>query len=316
MTGVDAQEPDGGMTWADFEAGLTAGIERMAIESFLILELPSDGAGERAYIQFAHWQDKDDESLHLRFEAAGSDNLPTTRPLTPVQEERLAELGWRAPGPGEVVRNFVYEWDAPLPIGEIAALAGRTLREVYGIGHPDELRFRYALFDGSGEDDDIDVGLLPREQARRDTPKPRVREAHSSAPALDIEPSLRKWFGPDSLGRDVDGDFPVRVGSAIVYVRILPEAIALFSCVLEDVEPTAALHAALNSANSHARYARVFWVGGRIIAAAELPAIGASGDQVATACAELGHLADRLDDVLHGRFGGIASFGAPETLIH
>jgi hypothetical protein len=76
------------------------------------------------------------------------------------------------------------------------------------------------------------------------------------------------------------------------------------------------LYAALNDVNRRIRFARAFWVARTIVIATELPAVDVTADQIAFACLQLGNLADRLDDLLHGPFGGGVAFEGGSLLVH
>ena len=305
------------MPWDEFERRLAHGLATMAVESFLILSLPDDGAGLRGYLQFAHWGDKDGASAGLRIEAAGNEYLASTRPLTPAQVERLAGLAWRAPGPDDPCRNYTQEWPTPAPFADVARLTVRTLREVYGVGQPEELRSKYARFEGV-DDRDLGLGLEAPERPPRTASKPPTRSTFARLGPL-VEDGLQRWFGVRHLERDVDGDYPIRVGSALVFVRLIdgrPPMVVIFSSILDDIDESPALFAALNNVNRQVSYARAFWVPSRVLVATELPAVGISADQIAIACAELGHVADQLDDVFQGRFGGRLPFGGHPVLLN
>ncbi len=289
----------------------------MAVESFLILSLPSDEAGLRAYVQFAHWGNDDGSSAGLRVEAVGSGNMPATRPLTPVQEERLGSLEWEGPADDRGGRNFVREWPMPAPFVEVAALVTRTLREVYGITDPTDLRFRYSSFEGT-DVEDIDLGLEIDERPARPTSKPPMRPAAAGLAPL-VEDGLRRLLGVDRLERDADGDYPIAVGSALMFVRLIdgrPPMVGVFSPILGDIDEGPGLFAALNDVNRRIHYARAFWVARQVIIAIELPAVDITADQIAFACVQLGSLADHLDNVLHGRFGGAFTFEVPPPLLN
>ena len=282
----------------------------------LILSLPPDPAGPRGYVQFAHWG-RDGQSDGLRAEAAGGDNLPDTRRLTPIQEERLEALAWLRPGADEKVWNFYREWTAPAPVAEVADLAVRTLREIYGVIDPSELRYRYASFDGEAVDD-LALGLEPDERPPRPSSKPPARPATVALTPV-VEDGLRRWLGVATLERDADGDYPIPVGSALVFVRVVEGTlplVAVFSSVLTDVAETPTLFDALNDVNVRIRFARAFWVHRTIVVATELAAVDVTADQIAFACTQLGALADHLDDVLHGRFGGGFAFDGRSILVH
>jgi len=296
------------MSWDEFTRRLADGLGRMAIESFLILELPEDEAGARAYVQFAHWA-HDDGSAGLRAEAVANEYMPETRPLTPVQEERLDALAWQRPQPEAKVRNFHREWPTPAPCPDVAALVAETLRDVYGVAEPSELRYRYASFDPV-EVEDLGLGLAPVPPTPRPRSKPaKAMSAGQLAPL--VEEGLRTWLGVEHLERDEDGDYPIPVGSALVYVRVgddrLP-LVAIFSSVLTDVDESPSLFEALNDINRRIRFARAFWVGRTVVVATELAAVDVTAEQISFACMQLASLADHLDDVLHGRFGGGFAF--------
>ena len=304
------------ITWDEFTRRLADGLGKMAVESFLILELPSDEAGGRAYVQFAHWA-HDDGSGGLRAEAVGSEYLPETRPLTPVQEERLDALAWQRPSPDAKGRNFHREWPVPAPCVDVAAVVARTLREVYGVAEPSELRFRYASFE-SAEIADLDLGLEPVAPAPRPRSKPAKALTNGQLAPL-VEEGLRLWLGVERLERDEDGDYPIPVGSAMVYVRVgddrLP-LVAVFASILTDIDESPSLFAALNDINRRIRFARAFWAARTIVVATELAAVDVTAEQISFACMQLGCLADHLDDVLHGRFGGGFAFAGRSQLMN
>ncbi len=311
----DEHAPDQA-AWDAFADRLADGLARMAVESFLILALPEDEAGGRAYVQFAHWADSDG-STGLRAEAVGSDNLPETRPLTPVQEERLDALAWQRPAPGETCRNYHRGWSAPAPCGDVAALVAETLREVYGVVAPDELQYRYASFE-SAEVDDLGLGLAPVPPTPRPRHKPLRPQASGQLAPL-VEEGLRDWLGAERLERDEDGDYAIPVGSALVFVRVGDDRmpmVAIFASILTEVEATPGLFTALNDINRRIRFARAFWVRGTIVVATELAAVDVSAQQISFTCMQLGSLADHLDDVLHGRFGGGIAFEGRTLLLN
>ena len=305
------------MSWDAFTRRLADSLGRLAVESFLVLSLPSDDAGARAFVQFAHRGGDDGASSTLRAEAAASADLPGTRPLTPVQEERIRALEWQRPAAEDAGRNFTREWSMPAPFAEVAAVATRTLRDVYGVVDPAELRYRYASFEGL-EVEDLDLGIEPVPQSPRPRSKLLRRQSTGQLTPL-VEDGLRRWLGVDRLERDADGDYPIPVGSALVFVRVASgrmPMIAISSSILTDVEESPRLYAALNDVNRRIRFARAFWVARTIVIATELPAVDVTADQIAFACLQLGNLADRLDDLLHGPFGGGVAFEGGSLLVH
>ena len=305
---------DADEAWAAFEGRLARAIARMDIESFLILELPEDAAGRRGYVQFARWA-QEGTVQGVRAEAVGSGNLASTRPLAPAQLSRLRRLGWRAPRPADhACRNHWRDWPEPAPADQVAAVAVATLRAVYGVGRPDELQARYALF-GTGATADLGLGLAPIPDRR-----PGPREADPSFAELEaaVETGLKAWCGLKELPVDDDGDYLVPVdGGALVYVRLVdgrPPVAAVFSVIAAGVPPSPALYVVLNDVNSRLRFGRAWWADGRITLGAELSGLGLTGDQLGHACVELARMAAVLDDDVHGRFGGRMAPGAGPAL--
>lgn len=303
--------PEPELAWDDFERRLAAALERMLDATFLILSTRPDDPGGGCYVQFAagDWG--------LRAEAVSSSFLPANRPLTPEQEIDLEGLGWLPPGSGEDAGpNFFRIWPAPAPAAEVARQAVRTLREVYGVTSPAELRHTYTSFERVLEDPDL--GTEPERPAPPPRPAPHeYRSADELRPL--VEGALEAWLGLRELVRDADGDYPIRVGSALMFVQVLdgvPPVVRIFSPILHDIAGSPALLEALNEINGLVRFGRVFWMSRQVIIAMELTAAGITPDQVVVACTQLGNLADHLDDGLHGRFGGATAFATRPTLLN
>jgi hypothetical protein len=244
----------------------------------------------------------------------GSGNLASTRPLAPAQLARLRRLGWRAPRKSDrACRNHWREWPEPAPVAQVAASAVTTLREVYGVAGPDELRARYQLFE-SGATADLGLGLAPIPDSGC------ARSADSAFDELEsvVEAGLKAFCGVTELPVDGDGDRLVPVdGGAMVYVRLLdgrPPTAAVFSVLAVGIPPSPALFLALNDINTRLRFGRAWWEDGRITVGAELSGLRLTGEQVGHACVELARMASVLDDDLHGRFGGRMAPGAGPAL--
>lgn len=303
-------------TWDELAARLAGALERMPVDSFLILTTRPTDDGRTYYVQFAHVVDAEDRSTALRAEAVGSGYLPADAALTEAQEARLTALGWEAPEASDPARNHRIAWAMPAPFEEVAALAIRTLREVYGIASPAELRHVHEFFD-RGEIRDPGLGI-PAERRSRPRSRRRVRRTAADL-APFVEKALAGPLGVDAVVRDQDGDYPIRVGSTLIFVRLLegmPPVVQVFAPVLRDVAASRELLDALNEINGRVRFARVFWANRQVIAVMELTGIDITVEQVAFACVELGNLADHLDDGLHGRFGGATMFPTRATLVN
>ena len=294
-------EPD----WDEFEVRLAAAIERMRPETFLIVTMTSRARGGTGpYVQFAH-----SGRQGFRAEASANHYLAPAHALTPEDEERLGDLGWQWPEPtGDDDRNFHREWPNPAPWADVAALAVRTLRDVFHVPTPVRLRYLHRGFPAFG-------GRLPRLglgiRAERLPKDARDDEPHGPSPALGglnrrLEDALKAFLGLPDLIHDADGDIPVRVGSALMYVRAVagtPPLIQLFAPVLDGADLTIPLLETLNDINRRILFGRVFWSHRGVIVAMELTGVGLTNEQVAFACVQLGNMADHLDNELADRFG-------------
>jgi hypothetical protein len=315
MAGRNAKDGPG---WEEFEARLAAALGRMKPDTFLVLTVSVPRpAGPGPYVQYAN-----SGRRGFRAEASGNHFLAAPHALSTEAEERLGDLGWQWPEPeGEDDRNFHREWPNPAPWAEIAALTVRTLRDVFGVAQPMSLRFLQRSFPGfEGRLPRLDLGIAADRSPRGDpdiTPPGPV-------PALSglnrrLEDALQAFLGLDHLIRDADGDIPVRVGSALMFVRAVPGTpplVQLFAHVLDDADLTLPLLELINDINRRILFGRVFWVHRAVVVAMEITGVGLSTEQVSFACVQLGNLADHLDDELAARFGRSDSDRAKRPLLN
>ncbi len=312
-------DPSGG--WTAFEERLTGALRAMEHATYLVVSLAAEPrASASAYVQFAQGG-----LLGFRAEAAGNTWLPPGHGLGPAQEERLAALGWARPGPAEQGRNWVRDWPEPVPFDEVAAVAVRTLREVYGAATPDDLRYRSGGFPahhGPVPEPGLDI---PPDRQVPDHPTAAVvgGQTHPSAEpdqaAASLQAALAEFIAGADLVPDRDGDLPIRVGSALMFVRAVagrPPLLQVFAPLVSGVDLTPALLDSLNDINRHILFGRVFWTDREVVVSMELTGVGMTAAQIAFACVQLGNLADHLDDVLRGRFGGRTMFEVPKTLVN
>jgi hypothetical protein len=298
-------------TWPEFERRLAATLESMRPETFLILTTLPDPGDRAVYVQFAN------ATTLLRLEAVGNEYLPEARRLDEAAMARMAALGWQRPGEDEEQHNLFREWPLPAAWAEAASLAVVTLRDVFGLPGPSALVYQVGAF-GEGEAAEVDLGIARQVRATEIRDRPRSRHQVPDLAAL-VEEGLKRWLGVTEVVRDEDGDYPVRVGSAVVFVRIVdgtPPMVVAFSPILRDVQPSAGLLIALNELNMRIRFGRVFWVANQVVVMTEVTGVDASADQIALVCLELGGLADALDDALSGRFGGQTTFATAPTLLN
>ncbi len=316
---TDPVEDPGGV-WTAFEARLAAALAHMEHATYLVVSLAAEPrAGASAYVQFAQGG-----LLGFRAEAAGNHWLPPGHGLGPAKEERLAALGWQRPAPASQGRNWTREWQEPVPFAEVAEVAVRTLREVYGAASPDDLRYRSGGFPAHhGPVPEPDLGIAPDRPIPEHPAAVVPDQSHPSAEpdqaAASLDAALAEFIAGASLVPDRDGDLPIRVGSALMFVRPVagrPPLLQVFAPLVSGVDLTPALLESLNDINRNILFGRVFWTEREVVVSMELTAVGVTTAQIAFACVQLGNLADHLDDVLRGRFGGRTMFEMPKTLVN
>lgn len=307
--------------WDAFEARLARALAAMERATYLVVSVAGEPrARTTAYVQFAQGG-----PLGFRAEAAGDHLLQPGHGLGPDREERLRGLGWQPPADPVQGRNWIREWQEPVPFEDVARLAVQTLCEVYGATSPDDLRYRSGGFPAhQGPVPDPALEIPPDRPTTGVTPAAIAGQRGSGTPQPDeaaaaLEIALAEFAAGADLVPDRDGDLPIRVGSAMMFVRPVagrPPLLQLFSPLVSGVDQTPALLESLNDINRRILFGRVFWTEREVVVSMELTAVGITAAQIAFACVQLGNLADHLDDVLRGRFGGRTMFEVPKTLLN
>jgi hypothetical protein len=133
-----------------------------------------------------------------------------------------------------------------------------------------------------------------------------------------LEEVVRSFLEADELVRDDDGDIPIRMGNALVFIRLLdlkPPVVAMFTAILRHVPSSGELLEALNDINGKIMFARVFWADDQVFLSTELSAGRVTRDGFAFACIQIGSLADHLGGELGERFGARPA-DRPKTLLN
>ena len=231
------------------------------------------------------------------------------------QVARMEELGWTSPSAeGDAPsQNFTSSWSQE-QTDDLAALSVTTMREVYGVLHP--------VFLAPDHLADVLQPQGPAEPpygARAATLAPDSFDAQAVLPAdavaLDalVEAELTRMYGYPPI-RDSEGDFAIRVGSAMVFVRVTPDAreVIAFSAVVHDVTGRSRAAEVLNDLNAESRWIR-FWllrdkVFGSMSALAQ-PFVPAHFHQVVR---EVASVADSIDEHLAATLQGRTTFSSLE----
>ena len=310
---VASPAPSLGGDWKPFADRLAAALATLEEDQSLILAV----AHRQRFVQFAG-----SGPSGLRAEAVSSAYLAETDLLTGDQIAALTAAGWRspthAPDASKAEKepagspNFFADFDAPVPVDEVADFAVRTLTEVFVVSHPDQLE--YDAFDTKGGQ--ISFPGLCRRRAQR---LGSGADSESSfAPELLV--AIREITGFGDLEFDNDGDICLPRGSQVVFVRRLGATplVRIWSPLVRGVDETPELLWQLNSLNASAGLVRFSVHDGVIFAEADVAAEPIVAKHVDLALRRFCGATDGVDVMLQREFGGRTAFIElpPGALLH
>ena len=134
--------PRADRAWQNFESGLAHVLPDLARgDSLVVSHRTSD-----TFVQFAG-----DGRDGMRAEAISNDYVTGGRRLSAAAMRALVKCGWNRPThsaavedarhPGEGSSNFYLDLERPVPFAQLAAMAVKSLREVYKVRLPGELQY-------------------------------------------------------------------------------------------------------------------------------------------------------------------------------
>ncbi|HEY5184440.1 MAG TPA: hypothetical protein VIM19_05945 [Actinomycetes bacterium] len=304
--GVDAKVES---AWAALEQRLAEAIDHGQDGDRVVLRLaPGADGGDGDNTYYVQWAVADG---HAQLEAVSNAFLAPARRLTREPLARLAALGWQLPTPNGPA-NFHLDMSQDQASSASSTLV-RTLREVYNAPHP-----AFLTVEGFNQEQALDLSVLG-------LPAPRHGAVAASGPAAAVDAGaplraqvvavLAHGLGvsAEAVVSDEDGDFPLRSGSTMVFVRVLEDQglVSLFSPVLVDVDDTDALRRALIDVQGQVPLIHFVVEGGVVTAAAQVIAGPLVPDHLHRVIALMIGVCDQLDDRLQGDFGGRTFFGDP-----
>jgi len=273
---------------ADRIAYLGAG-EGLEVAVEAAIDDPSFGC--TPYLQFYR-----DEGDNVLGEASGNRNLHTAHRLDREARRRLAEIGWSRPRPKHGLFNFQTEVDQS-HADQLAVMAVTALREVFGVTHP-----AFLVGDvGIRADPDLlcaDTVELP------DEPLATTPDGREHLDQL-VDQALVPFLGQVPK-RDDGGDIPVVSGTAVVFVRTLPQArlIRIWAEVAVEVSDLDHAKFEVEVLNRDHPFAKFVLVDDRIVAQVHLPAVPFVPEHLRQTLAMMCELADEVDDDLAVRVSG------------
>lgn len=310
---VASSAPSFSRDWEQFADRLAASLATLREDQNLILVAEH----LQRYVQFAG-----SGASGLRAEAVSNAYLAEADQFTGDQVAALTAAGWRspthAPDASKVEKdpagspNFFADFDAPVPLDEVADLAVRTLVQIFEVAHPDQLVYN-AFHTEGGQLSFPD--LCRREAQRADS----AAESESSF-AQELLAAFREITGFGDLEFDKDGDICLPRGSQVIFVRRLGTTpfVRIWSPLVRGVDETTDLLAQLNALNASAGLVRFSVHDGVVFAEADVAAEPIVAKHVDLALRRFCGATDGVDVLLQREFGGRTGFieRLPGALLH
>lgn len=274
---------------ADLEGDTTAVIHA------LLPSDPLDGTGP--FIRFsAH-----DGGTMVRAEAASNRYLAPPYQLGDEQVAELVASGWAAPAEvGDASgRSPFFSVDLPRDRADLVALMSvRALRDAFAVPHP-------AFLQGGP------LEAAPVVERAEPAPEPEMELLQILRPdspeELDgyVEETLSAVLGREAF-RDEDGDFPIRVGSVVLFVRPLQTepVIEVFSPLVRDIGDRDQALLEVSFLNRDAQFISYHVGGTTIVARMHVPAFPFVPNHLAVLLSRMAETLDSVDDDLALRVGG------------
>lgn len=290
--------------WARFRVDLGDRLAHMVDDDVLVVEVESevdeDDDGAAPYVQFCGWGGD-----LVRAEVSSNAYLAEEVLLDAPAERALERLGWLAPTyePGHEADDGSENFHLDLPRREcdrLAAMAVGALRDVFGVPHPAFLSGLGPSGSGrpSAPGGEPEVGLADEEPLAVTPDSPEHLRALVAA-------ALTPPGGPD-IEFDDEGDIPLPMGSALLFVRVSEEApvVEIFAVVVRgslDRERAAFEVAVLNR---DTRMVKFVLLDDAVLALLQLPAGPFVPRHLRSMVLAMADIVDRVDDDLVARVGG------------
>jgi hypothetical protein len=257
MTDVDDFDRSVALAWRACRSALGDHIADMRDGDTLLLVAVTDDPDEVSApcVQLYAWDDADSAADHRQFvrcEVLSNHYLAADRQLSPADEDALRALGFADPVVGpESASDEPSNWflDRPLSFAdEVAAAAVAVVRDVFCVPHP-------VFLDSESTGSEFVVS----------DPPPRVSIDLRAAVTI-VSPDHRRSLIDDTLEHmlgfvppvDEDGDIPLRLGSAWIYLCPMDDApfvqiLAPIAAAVPDVRGAATVIADINTRWPHVK---------------------------------------------------------------
>jgi len=287
--------------WATFAERLAEVISVMDSDGTLrIGSLATEQEGMSPFVLFRCEGVQD-----LLVEAAGNAALSEEFQLAPEQLEAFEALGWNPPSvdSDQPSANFWIVGNQE-ESDELADRAAKALRDIYQVPHPAFLA-----------PDQLAEILTPRAAPEAPTTQvdsdDLIARRISGKRELDrlIEAELVDLLGHQPL-QDADGDFALRVGSTMVFVRATTDAqeVLVFSALVHDVEGRSRAMEVLSDLNTEARFVRFMLIKDRVFVSLSIFAQPFVPAHLRQALRTVSVVSDEIDEALATKLRGRTTF--------
>jgi hypothetical protein len=258
------------------------------------VSVDDDGPGCAPYVQYCAWGDE-----AVRAEVSSNVYLAGDVMLDHAGEAALARLGWRAPthagdeDAGSGSANF--HLDAGRREGDrVAAMAVAALRDVFGVPHP-------AFLDWPQTEEEPQSAATPDGS---DEPLAVMPESADHLRELVVS-ALTPPGGP-AVEVDEDGDIPLPMGSALLFVRAVDSApvVEMFAFVVRGIRHTDRAAFEVAVLNRDTRMIKFVLLDDAVLATLQLPASPFTPRNLRAMVLSMAEVIDRVDDDLVARVGG------------
>jgi len=240
------------------------------------------------------------EQWCVMFSQQAKDQITVVIPfsgLTTEESQAVKALGWESGDQGFFLTNSQNR------CGALAQAAVVVLRKVFLVTHPVFLDSNVLAeilqepqisetADASGYESTIAYGPLDELQL-----------------AAAVADELSTILGTVPM-RDQDGDFAVRVGSTMIFIRIPSDGkeVRLFSVLVHDVSGRSRATEVINDINAHSRWVRFSLVRDKIFVTMSIHACPFVPAHLRQALTEMTNVSDGVDDLLASSLQGKTTF--------
>lgn len=290
--------------WTEFSARLSDVIAHLDPGAQLTIgAIATEQDGRAPFVSFAC-----DAGRHVIAEAAANAVLSDQFQLSEEQLVALEEAGWNPPNVDDEHPSENFWRRAPQEASaELAAAAVAVLRGVYQVPHPVFLapdQLAEVLTPPSKQE-------LPPVQPPAFAAEDVIATVIGGRDQLDrlVSAELEQLLGHPAL-RDDDGDYAIRVGSTMVFVRPTGDAreVLVFSAVVHDVDGRSRAMEVLSDLNAEARFVRFLLLRDRVFVSLSIFAQPFVPAHLHQALQTVSIVADQIDDELAAKLRGRTTF--------